>query len=186
MSPAENRSDKQLVALCNEGSREEAHDAFNALYTRHKDYVLRVAYRFAGDSELALDVLQDTFTYLLRKFPPPGSGLELSANLRTLLYTAAKNTALDKRRSKNESARDRDVEPDQLATQQSDDSELDRLLHGLSPNEREVVVLRFIDDLSLADIAETLGVPLGTAKSRLHKAITSLRKSPYVKDFFEK
>ena len=64
------------------------------LYVRHKDFVLRVALRFAPDFETALDVLQDTFMQLLRRFPPTGEGITLSAKLTTLLYPIAKHTAI--------------------------------------------------------------------------------------------
>ena len=190
MGDLDDKSDVELVGLCNSGSRNAAVAAFETLYARHRDFVLRVALRFAPDPDAALDVLQETFTYLLRKFPPPGPGLELSARLETLLYTAAKNTALSARRK----ARIRDPgsgpDPDTLPAPEQEDapfrSEADALLRGLSPAEREIVTLRFVDDLSIGDIAIALGIPVGTAKSRLHTAVTSLRKSPYVKEFFEK
>ncbi|HEX5047019.1 MAG TPA: sigma factor, partial [Gammaproteobacteria bacterium] len=85
------RSDDELVAACNVGDADEATRAFEALYRRHRDFVLRVARRFTRDRELALDALQETFAYLLRKFPPAGSGLVLTARLQTLLYPVAKN-----------------------------------------------------------------------------------------------
>ena len=66
------RSDEALVEVCNQGNAGEAARAFEALYLRHKDYVLRVALRFVPDTDTALDVLQETFTYLLRRFPPAG------------------------------------------------------------------------------------------------------------------
>ena len=94
MSPADRRSDEELVAVCNVGDAYEAARAFEALYRRHRDFVLRVARRFTRDRELALDALQETFTYLLNKFPPAGEGLTLSARLQTLLYPAAKNAAI--------------------------------------------------------------------------------------------
>src|SRR5262245_43883505 len=94
MSATDRRSDAELVAACNRGDAEEAARAFEALYRRHRDFVLRVARRFARDRELALDALQETFTYLLRKFPPAGSGLTLTARLQTLLYPVAKNSAI--------------------------------------------------------------------------------------------
>lgn len=55
------RSDEALVGICNEGDARAAAYAFEALYRRHKDFVLRVALRFAPDVDTALDVLQDTF-----------------------------------------------------------------------------------------------------------------------------
>jgi RNA polymerase sigma-70 factor (ECF subfamily) len=52
---------------------------------------------------------------------------------------------------------------------------LSRALDALPPAQREVVVLRFVDDLSLEQIAKAVGAPLGTVKSRLHHAIEKLR-----------
>ena len=56
--------------------------------------MLRVALRFAPDIDTALDVLQDTFVQLLRRFPPTGDGITLTAKLTTLLYPIAKNSAI--------------------------------------------------------------------------------------------
>ena len=87
-------SDAELVALCNSGRRHDAVDAFNSLYRRHRDYVTRVSLRLCSDREIAADVLQESFIYLLRKFPPSGDGLVLTAKLRSLLYPAARNLTL--------------------------------------------------------------------------------------------
>ncbi len=67
-----------------------------------------------------------------------------------------------------------------------DSSDLTALLRGLTPGQREIITLRFIDDHSLQAIGEILDIPLGTVKSRLHKAVEAMRKLPSVKDFFEK
>ena len=53
------RSDRELVRLCNTGDADAAARAFEALYERHKDYVLRIAFRFVRDGDAALDVLQE-------------------------------------------------------------------------------------------------------------------------------
>ena len=76
MTSHDQRGDEELVAACNAGGPTEAALAFEALYRRHRDYVLRIARRFARDRDLALDALQETFAYLLTKFPPAGGGLE--------------------------------------------------------------------------------------------------------------
>ena len=83
---SDSRSDADLVAICNDGVAHEAAAAFGVLYERHKDYVIRVSMRFGADESTALDVLQETFSYLLRRFPPAGDGLTLTARLTTLLY----------------------------------------------------------------------------------------------------
>ena len=178
------RSDEALVAACNGGDAPAAADAFETLYRRHKDFVLRVALRFVPDTDAALDVLQETFTYLLRRFPPTGEGIELSAKLTTLLYPIAKNTAISALRKSGRFPASEDVGPDDLAGPDAiDTGDIQALLAGLPVGQREVLQLRFVDDLSLREIAQVLRVPLGTVKSRLHLGIARLRASDFAKNF---
>ena len=172
-------TDEELVSLCNSGGKDEALAAFGALYERHKDFVIRVALRFVPDTDSALDVLQETFSYLLRQFPPSGTGLRLTAKLTTYLYPVAKNTAISLRRKAERFPQAAGISPDLLPGRPDPAAtEIDPLLAGLSGERREVLLLRFVDELSLAEIAATLGVPLGTVKSRLHLALKQLRDSP--------
>ncbi len=171
------RSDAALIAICNGGGPAAA-GAFDALYRRHKDYVLRVALRFVPDTDTALDVLQETFLYLLRQFPPVGEGLTLRAKLTTLLYPVAKNNAISALRRAGRFPQAEQAPDDLAAPPAADDGDLRRVLDGLPPGQREVLLLRFVDDLPLGDIAEVLDIPLGTVKSRLHLGIRSLRASP--------
>ena len=52
--------------------------------------------------------------------------------------------------------------------------------------QREVLLLRFVDGLSLAEIAEAMDIPLGTVKSRLHNALQTLRQDERTRNFFER
>ena len=184
MGPVDRRSDDELVAICNGGDADDAARAFEALYRRHRDFVLRVARRFTRDRDLALDALQETFTYLLGKFPPAGRGLVLTARLQTLLYPAAKNAAITAVRKARRYAGG-DAELDELPAEPPAEGEpIDAALAALSPERREVLTLRFVDDLSLAEIAAALDVPLGTVKSRLHLALKELREDSRIKDLF--
>ena len=177
MGPIDRRSDEELVEICNLGDALEAARAFEALYRRHRDFVLRVARRFTHDRELALDALQETFAYLLGKFPPAGDGLTLTARLPTLLYPAAKNAAITAVRKARRYEDTGDAVLDELPAETPGDGEpIDAALAALSPERREVLTLRFVDDLSLAEIAVALDVPLGTVKSRLHLALKELRE----------
>lgn len=181
-------SDDALVEICNRGGADDAARAFEALYLRHRDYVLRVAMRFVRDRDLAYDALQETFAYLLRKFPPQGTGLVLTARLQTLLYPAAKHCAISALRKAgrdaDQGAGDLDDLPAEIA-EGPDPRVIDAALARLSPERREVLTLRFVDDLSLAEIAVALDVPLGTVKSRLHLALKQLRENPEIKDLFD-
>ena len=179
------RSDEALVQTCNEGDAAQAAQAFEALYLRHKDYVLRIALRFVPDTDTALDVLQETFAYLLRHFPPTGEGLVLTAKLTSLLYPVAKNTAITALRKAGRFPSG-DQEPDDLPTGEraepaGDTGDIRKALADLPSGQREVLQLRFVDDLSLQEIADVLDIPLGTVKSRLHLGIARLRSSDFAR-----
>ena len=174
-----NLSDSELVEICNSGPRADATEAFDSLYRRHRDYVTRVALRFCSDRDIAADVLQETFIYLLRKFPPSGEGLVLTARLRTLLYPVARNLTLTALRQERRRKQDRAIEPDQLPDPRTVDPQYENLakaMQGLSARHREVVLLRFVDGMRVNEMAEALDVPSGTVKSRLHFAVSALRR----------
>ena len=78
--------------------------AFEALYLRYRDWVVRLALRFTADREEALDVMQDTFAYLLKKFP----GFRLTARMTTFLYPVVRNIALTHGRRRREQSLDDD------------------------------------------------------------------------------
>lgn len=182
-----NLDDAELVALCNDAECNEAERAFQLLYLRHKDFVLRTAIGILNDPGLALDALQDTFSFVLRQFPPSGPGLQLTAKMTTYLYPIARNSAISQWRKTARTLPNDRVDPDTLpAPPPTGNDDLDRVLRELSFERREVITLRFLRGLSLAEIAETLDLPLGTVKSRLHAAIQQLRKSRKIKQFFEK
>ena len=173
------------MAICNRGQPVSAAAAFDVLYRRHRDYVLRVALRFAPDVDTALDVLQDTFLRLLRQFPPSGGGLELTARLTTLLYPIARNAAIDAARRMARLPVDADITPDDIAAPPEPAmDDLGRLLAALPAHQREALTLRFVDGMTLDEIAAALDIPLGTVKSRLHLGIARLRSSPALRVFF--
>src|SRR5579859_1936900 len=86
----ETRTDLELIAAINCGDT----SAFEALYLRYRDWVTVLAYRFTEDNDLALDVLQETFLYFLKKFP----GFVLTAQMKTFLYPVVKNLSIAARR----------------------------------------------------------------------------------------
>ncbi|MCL2647791.1 MAG: sigma-70 family RNA polymerase sigma factor [Phycisphaerales bacterium] len=179
------RSDGELVAAINAGDW----TAFEVLYFRHRDWAYRLAWRFSGDEADAQDVVQEVFVYLARKFP----GLQLTAGLTTLLYPAVKHTAITLRKKRQRmvgggelgdlemgGVGDKGTEGDGELREQ-----LREVMRGLSEEHREVVLMRFVDEMSLDEIAAALGVPTGTVKSRLHHAVKGLRADSRVRRWFE-
>ena len=154
--------------------RAEAGDAaaFEALYRRHRDWIVRLAYRWIGDRDEALDVLQEVFASFFGKFP----GFELSADLKTFLYPIVRHRCIDRLRRRRPT-----VDVDELAELlpaplPGSGGELPRIVNELPAGQREVLLRRFVDDLSLEQIARALELPLGTVKSRLHNALRTLRE----------
>jgi len=181
LHPADARSDEELVEAANRGDAA----AFEALYLRYRDWTVRLARRFTPSPDDALDVLQDTFAYLLRKFP----GFQLTARMTTFLYPVVKHLALTRRRKGGDPVADDEIlaamPAPSTAPAQDARAELAAALKGVSDPQREVLLMRFLDDMSLAEIAGVLGIPTGTVKSRLHHALATLRSDPRTKQYFE-
>lgn len=193
MEKVPERSDLELVAAVRRGDW----SAFDALYFRHRDWTYRLAWRFCGEENEALDVVQEVFIYLAGKFRE--EHFTLRASITTLLYPAVKHTALALKRKRRRlglgflapggDADSNDCDIPIPAKNTADPhavrSELAAVLATLSDAHREVVLMRFVDDLSLEEIAEALAIPLGTAKSRLHHALAALREDPSIRRWFD-
>src|SRR4051794_33007926 len=165
------RTDQQLVAAINTGDGQ----AFDALYFRYRDWVVRLAHRCTGNADDALDVLQETWTYVYRKFP----GFRLTASMTTFLYPVVRNLSLAAIRKRRGNVGDEALFA--VAAPDPPQSGLDNLatvLRSLPAGQREVVLMRFVDDMSLEEIARALSIPVGTVKSRLHNALATLRRDP--------
>ena len=173
------RTDRELVEAANDGDL----DAFDALYLRYRDWVVRLAWRFTRSDSDALDVLQETFHYLLRKLPR----LRLTARMTTFLYPVVRNFSIRAQRKKRRAAPGDDLLPDlpaAPASPRTSRQELAAVLRTLPEEQLEVVLMRFVDDMALAEIAEALGIPLGTVKSRLHNALNALREDERTRAYF--
>jgi RNA polymerase sigma-70 factor, ECF subfamily len=168
--------DSALVRAVAEGDLE----AFRALYDRYGRMVNAIAYRVVNDKQLAEECVQDVFVELwrsARRFDPT------RARASTWLCAIARNRALDAVRSRGRRpVPQADVEP---AGSSPDTAELvaaaDQAVHvaevmaTLNPAQLEVVQLAYFDGLSHSEIATSLGLPMGTVKSRLRLALDRLR-----------
>lgn len=169
MPPTDPRTDQQLIAALNRGDQ----SAFTPLYHRHKDWVYAIACRFATDRDAALDVMQNTFSLFLARFP----GFTLTAKLTTYLYPIIKNAALAARRRTRRLKFGETPEPPPAAPDiRLPDGDLGAALASLGEGQLEVVLMRIIDGMSVEETATALGLPEGTVKSRLHAALTRLRE----------
>jgi RNA polymerase sigma-70 factor (ECF subfamily) len=158
---------------CIESANDGDPAGFEALYLRYRDWVYDLAWRLTGSREDALDVLQDTFMYVLKKFP----GFKLTSSFKTFLYPVVKNIAIDHCRRKAR-LKITSVDPDTVQVTEKPESELAVIVKNLPEEMREIILMRFVDDMSIDEIASALKIPAGTVKSRLHRALEQIRQNP--------
>ncbi len=150
--------------------------AFSLLYGRYRPLVFSVAWRITGDTDVAEDVVQETFLQVSQAL----AAWRPEAKLSTWIYRIAVNAAIDeRRRARRRPAAgpvpDRAVEhavPDRAVGDR-----ISRAVSSLPPRERAVFVLRHYEDLPLAEVADVLGIALGTVKATLHHAVAKLAES---------
>lgn len=179
------RPDAAVIASINAGRRED----FEVLYARYAAWVLRLARRVTGDDDLARDVLQETFVDLVRRLP----ALKLTGRLTTYLYAAVRHRSIDAARRRRRDAPGRtspEGVPAAPAPVSEDPSAVERramladALADLPGAQREVLLMRIVDEMSVREIAAALDVPEGTVKSRLHHALGTLREDPRTRGYF--
>ncbi len=173
--------DQRLIAACLQGQTE----AYGMLVRRHQDRLFGALFRFLGNSEDALDVAQEAFLSAYSALADFKGG----ARFYTWLYRIAMNHAIDLRRRVKKKRTVQRVEeqaplvPDRKAAppgerleQQESAAQLQGALQQLSAEHRVVLVLKDLEGLRYEEIAEIAGVPIGTVRSRLHRARLELKE----------
>jgi RNA polymerase sigma-70 factor (ECF subfamily) len=182
-----NRDDSRLIELSIQGDRA----AFGVLVGRYQERLYHTAYRLLGNADDAMDVVQESFLNAyqsLRQFKG-------DARFFTWLYRIAVNAAISLRRRSarvggrralvsTDRARGGTAEPPDESDGSRPGSALERAedaarlqaaLNSLTPEHRAVLVLKEIEGRKYDVIADVLGVPIGTVRSRLHRARLELR-----------
>ena len=154
--------------------------SFETLVLEHQDRLFTIAHRIGGDRSDAEELVQDTFVRAYRAmegYPPDRiRELRLRGWLTTILLNAGRNRNRVRRVSTVELVFDPGSEPTADPLTRRDERETwARLLAGLSPAQRTAVVLRHVDGLSYAEIAEAVGRPEGTVKAHVHRGLAALR-----------
>jgi RNA polymerase sigma-70 factor (ECF subfamily) len=158
--------------------QEPADEPVAQVFSEHAQFVFRTAYGVTGSHEDAEDVLQTVFLRLIRLDAPP----DFRANPRAYLYRAALNAAFDVMRSRKRRRLVAVAElPERPATvEEAQDDEHHRALYEaigeLKPESAQILVLRYVHDMSDAAIARVLGVSRGTIALRLFRSRARLKK----------
>ena len=162
-------NEAELLTRVVSGDRE----AFDAVMRVHQDRVFSVCFRILGDREKALDATQDTFLTVFRK----AGQFQGRSAVGTWIYRIAVNTCYDQlrrtQRRPSESLPDHVDLSDPSAEEAIESAavrpEIELALTQLPADFRNAVILSDLEGLPLPDIAEILGVPVGTVKSRVFR-----------------
>jgi len=176
-------SDEELVRRFKEGDR----DAYSELVRRYQNRVFSMCLRWMGSRSIAEEVAQDVFLALFKALPRFRGDARLSTWVYRVTVNHCKNRDLYRRRrahGRHESidgSRDDDDAPvrqyaddgpgtESLTNQSEASALLQEALSALDEDQRQIIVLRDVEDLSYEEIATILELPKGTVKSRLHRA----------------
>jgi RNA polymerase sigma-70 factor (ECF subfamily) len=179
-----NISDEHLLTRFISGDN----NAFDELINRYYKQIFRFLVRFTGKQHLAEDLIQDVFIKVYRS----ANTFDTTRRFRPWLYQIAANRARDAIRSagRNEKqltlvdseereltldylASDDSPSPDRELISQETSEKVKDALMAIPEQLREILILAYYDKLPYKDISDALGIPLGTVKSRLHKAVAT-------------
>jgi RNA polymerase sigma-70 factor, ECF subfamily len=164
--------DEELVRRYVRGDR----SAFGILVERHERRVYNLAYRMLGRPEDAADATQEVFLICLRKL----GGFRGRSAFTTWLHRVAANVCYEALRKRSrERAADQEIEPP-AEPDHADASaaalDVHRALQDVPEEFRAVLILHDLQGVPYNEIAEALGVPIGTVKSRLHRGRVALAR----------
>jgi RNA polymerase sigma-70 factor (ECF subfamily) len=182
---AEGLSDAECVKRIQQGDT----DSFEILVRRHQKPTFNLVYRLLGNYDEAAEIAQEVFLSAYRSIHQ----FRGDANFSTWLYRIAFNQASTRRKSVNiEQNRHVALESVEIAGDGADDPaktfarkeiqlQVQQALNSLDKDEALIILLRDLQDVPYEEVAQMLDIPIGTVKSRLHRARQALkaRLAPY-------
>lgn len=171
-------SDEALLGAARQGDRA----ALETLLERYQARIYRYGLRMCGDPEDAKDVLQDTMLAMARRV----EALQAARALPAWLYTVARSFCIKRRRAHPARPALGDVDvarraadpargPEEQVAGRQLEAALAAAIAALNPAQRDVLVLRDIEGIGAAEVADVLGIRVAAVKSRLHRARIALR-----------
>lgn len=170
--------DHRLIADVLQGNQ----DAFAALVARHQDRLFNTVFRLVGNAEDAADIVQEAFLSAYQSL----ANFKKDAKFFTWLYRIAVNAAITHRRRQRGAMKPIKTSdsapgvepldptlsnrPGHLLEMEEDERRIHLALQRLSPEHRTVLVMKDMEDMRYEEMAEILRVPIGTIRSRLHRA----------------
>ena len=182
---AEGIGDAECVRRVQQGDT----DSFEVLVRRHEKAIFNLVYRLLGNYDEAAEVAQEVFLSAFKSIHQ----FRGEANFSTWLYRIGLNHASTRRKSLHSSQQrhipfdgteviaEGAVDPAKNVEHKEIQQRVQQALNSLDPEDARIVLLRDLQDIPYEDVAQMLDIPVGTVKSRLHRARQALKTSlaPY-------
>jgi len=173
-------SDQELMRLVQAGDLSPASE----IYDRYSSRIYNFAYRFLRNSEAAEDATQEVFVKMLKH----ASQFHGDAKLSTWLFSITANWCRDYLRKADNKAKEAEEvlyslpapseeAPDRNLERRQDEQRIQRALSALTPEQREAILLSRYQGLSYAEIAQISGCSEGAVKTRVFRAMETLKKA---------
>jgi RNA polymerase sigma-70 factor, ECF subfamily len=165
---------------------------FSKIYDKYINKIYRFVFLKVNSKDVAEDLCSETFLKAWETFKT--KDLKLIKNYQAFLYQIARNTVIDYYREKSRtniisaefvSIEDPRTNIEEKSSLDSDLTEVKAVLADLKQNYQEVIIWRYVDDLSIKEIAKLLGKPEGTVRVVLHRALKSLKNNLEKRNKFE-
>ncbi|MFT8363110.1 MAG: RNA polymerase sigma factor SigW [Sporolactobacillus sp.] len=178
--------EKKLIKRIKKGD----HQAFAEMVDDYKNKVYIICFRMVGDRQEAEDLTQETF---LRAFRFIGQ-FDSTRKFSTWLFRIATNLSIDALRRKKPGVSldaelpgteglalesvlpDKQATPDEQMVQSELEAAVQKEIQRLPEKYRTAIILKYMEDLSLKEISEIMGIPVATVKTRIHRGREMLRK----------
>src|SRR5256886_3037695 len=173
-------SDQELMRIVQAGDFSPASE----IYDRYSSRIYNFAYRFLKNSEAAEDAAQEVFVKMLKH----ANQFHGDAKLSTWLFSITANWCRDYLRKADNKAKEaedvlitlpapNELSPERRLEQREDEHRVQRALSALTPEQREAILLSRYQGLSYAEIAEIAGCSEGAVKTRVFRAMETLKKA---------
>ncbi|MFA6227423.1 MAG: sigma-70 family RNA polymerase sigma factor [Candidatus Paceibacterota bacterium] len=179
------RSDEEIILEYLNGDK----NSFTEIVNRYLKSIYNFVYRFVGDEKATEDITQEVFLKAwknIKKF-------DIEKSFKTWIFSISKNTCIDYLRKRKDvpislfdneeggnsiedNLIDQELKPDEIFSLEHDKKQVQKALNELTTKQKEVIILKYVNGMSLSEVAEIIDIPADTIKSHHRRALMKLRK----------
>ncbi len=180
------QDDKEIIINYLNGDK----NAFTEIVNRYLKLIYNFTYRFIGNDKIAEDITQEVFLKAwknIKKF-------DVEKSFKTWIFSIAKNTSIDYLRKRKDipmsvfdneeggniiedNLKDGELKADEIFALSQDKKQVEKAMTELTIAQKEVIILRYVNEMSFMEIAEIMDIPVDTAKSHNRRALIKMKKS---------